>query len=63
MPVQRTPSELADVILGMTHGDLMIVAGSFADMSAPDNGVRARPKSAVDFASLLHDWAEAQEDQ
>lgn len=63
MPAQRTQREFADVILGMTYGDLMEVAGAFADMTDKKNGARpVHTKTPQDFASLLHDWAEAQAD-
>ena len=59
MPVQKTKQDLAYAILNMTYGDLMYVAGQFTEMTAKDNGARPRPKTAEDFASLLHDWADA----
>lgn len=64
MPQQRTQDELAAVILGMTYGDLMEVCVAFSEMCAKDNGVRpVHTKTWEDFAALLHDWAESQEDR
>lgn len=63
MAQQRTANDLAAVILNMTYGELMEVCGTFSDMTAKDNGARpARTKTPQDFASLLHDWAEVQND-
>ncbi len=54
--------KLANSILGMTYGDLMIVATELADM-CEDKEARGAPKSPHDFADMLHDWADAQEDK
>lgn len=53
--------KLANTILGLTYGDLMEVAEEFSDM-CKDKEVRDFPKSAHDFAAMLHDWALAQEE-
>lgn len=60
--INKTQGDLANAILGLTYGDLMNVCGAFADMTDADNGARPRPRTAEHFAALLHDWAEAQEE-
>jgi hypothetical protein len=50
---------LAAAILSMTWGDLMEVGGSLAE-SCQDKKARPRMTDDIDFARLLHDWAEAQ---
>ena len=49
---------LAESILVLTYGQALEVAGELADMVA-DRKSRPQLKTAQDFASLLHDWAEA----
>jgi hypothetical protein len=54
-----TKLRLANEILSLTWGDLMEVAGSLAE-SCQDKDARPRMTDDIDFARLLHDWAEAQ---
>lgn len=53
-------TQLANAIMTMHYGDLMQVAREFRGMCTEDRDVRRLPKTAEDFASMLHDWAEAQ---
>lgn len=62
MAVKGTATKLANVILAMTYGDLMEVCYEFSQM-VDDKDVRTSPKEAADFASLLHDWADAQAEE
>lgn len=54
-----TKQGLAQLILGLTFGELKAVA---ADLHAlcSDETARGVPVDAQDFVDLLHDWAEAQ---
>lgn len=51
--------ELAEFICELTYSEMMVLAGELAGMIEPN--VRSSPKTAADFASILVDWAEAQE--
>ena len=57
MAEQSTKSELAQVILGLPYGTLMEIAGELSQMKEPE--VRPKIETPQDYASLLHDWAEA----
>jgi hypothetical protein len=46
-------------IMAMNYGTLKGICGDFAEMCADGNGCRERPKSDIDYAELLFDWAEA----
>ena len=51
--------ELAEFICELTYADMMRLAKELARMIEPN--VRTAPKTVADFASILIDWAEAQE--
>ena len=57
-----TPGHLACAILSMTYGDLMDVAGEFSDAIADREAWPKGCKTSEEFATLLYNWAEAQED-
>ena len=64
MPVNRRPpskskmDQIATILTAMTYSELMDMAWGLSNMIEPE--VRAAPKEASDFASMLSDWAEAQ---
>jgi len=61
MPMQTTKGEFAKAILGMTYGGLMEVAAELSEMKEKD--VRPKIETPEEYASLLHDWADAQGDE
>jgi hypothetical protein len=60
MAEQTTKAELAQTILGLTFGTLMEIAGEMSRMKEPS--VRPKIETPEEFASMLHDWADATND-
>lgn len=60
MAETATKAELAAAILGLTYGSLMEVAAELAKMKEPD--VRPKIETPEEYAAMLHDWAEACDD-
>lgn len=63
-----TKQGLAQLILGLTFGELKVVAADLHEMCTDEaagldgetSPVRGVPVDVQDFVDLLHDWAEAQ---
>lgn len=60
--MMATKAQFIAAILGMTYGDLMEVCGELASANR-DKETRPKLETAEEFASLLHDWADAADDR
>lgn len=58
--VANAKGKLAQAILSLTYGELMEIAGELAQMKDPE--VRPKIETAEEYAALLHDWADATDD-
>lgn len=53
--------DVAKSICELTYGDLMRLSEQLASMNS-DKECRPKLETSTEFASLLHDWADAYED-
>lgn len=58
--VANPKGRLAQAILDLTYGELMEIAGELSEMKQPD--VRPKIETPEEYAALLHDWADATDD-
>lgn len=54
----KTKQDLAELIVGMSYGELKTVAHELAS-TVEDKEARPKLETAEEFADLLYDWAEA----
>lgn len=56
----KTRQDLIEAVLGMNYGELKSICCELAEMI--DKDVRPKVETTEEFADLLYDWAEAQDE-